>query len=140
MRRLLSRRLCGLCLGIATLIAAIFLTCWHYDVWSLRDFQSYWAMSEECHPIWKELQARRVDEGQALEELMARFPPSRVDEQEGLVALTYYKHGHRQPLQFTGVTITARDGRLASAVAWSCTWYRVFFGDPGWGPVPARAF
>ena len=36
---------------------------------------------------------------------------------------------YQKGLCFTGVTITAKNGHVASACAWSCTWKHVFFDD-----------
>jgi hypothetical protein len=81
-------------------------------------------MSRECHPVWKDLHWGRIQPGQDVEEVIAATKPARVERYGEFVRLNY-----QEGLYFTGVTITAKNGRLASAVAWSCTWNRVFFDE-----------
>jgi len=81
-------------------------------------------MSRECHPVWEELHWGRVHKGQDVEEVIKSTNPVRVGRYGDFVSLDY-----QEGLCFTGVTVTAKNGRLASAAAWSCTWDRVFFNE-----------
>ncbi|MGL4549798.1 MAG: hypothetical protein ACRC33_01315 [Gemmataceae bacterium] len=75
-------------------------------------------------PGGRELSSGRVHAGQDVERVIESTNPPRVERYGGFVRLNY------QPgLSFTGVTVTAKNGRLASAVAWSCAWDRVFFDE-----------
>lgn len=81
-------------------------------------------MSQECHPVWRELNWGRIHAGQNVEQVIADTRPVEVERYGEFVRLNY-----QEGLYFTGVTIIAKNGRLASATAWSCTWARVFFDD-----------
>ncbi len=134
MRRFWSHRWVRITAGAAVLLlGSLVFVCWHYHIWSLRDLLVYQAMSRECHPVWKELHAGRVYEGQPVEEVIARTQPVRVERFENCVLLEY-----QEGLCFTGVTVVARDGRLVSAQAWSCTWERTFF--KGWTVADEEGF
>ena len=82
-------------------------------------------MSRECHPVWKELHAGRLYQGQPVEEVIVKTHPIRVERHAEFVCLDYQKG--QQGLCLTGVTIFAKDGRLLSGQAWSCTWTWTFF-------------
>jgi hypothetical protein len=96
---------------------------------------AYQGMSHDCHPVWKDLHAGHVHQGLPVEEVIAQTHPVRVDRFDGFVVLEYQGG---QGLCFSGVTIVARDGRLVSAQAWSCTWQRTFFA--GWSAAERDAF
>jgi hypothetical protein len=81
-------------------------------------------MSRECHPVWQDLHWGRIHSGQNVEEVIASTKPVRVERYGAFVRLNY-----QNGLCFAGVTITAKNGRLASAAAGSCTWDRVFFDE-----------
>jgi hypothetical protein len=110
----------------ALLTSAAILTCWHFGIWSVRDWNVYQAMNRECHPVWKDLYVGTVYGGQTVEEVIARTEPSRLERFENFVLLEYCKDP-RPGLHFTGVTIIAQDGRLIDAQAFSCTWQHTFF-------------
>lgn len=127
-KRLLFRRLFQLSAGLVLVLLISLLSCaWYFRIWSWREFQVYQMMSRECHPIWQDLHWSRVHAGQHVEKLIATTKPVRVERYGAFVQLNY--QGGDGMLHFTGVTITAKNGRLASAAAWSCTWDRVFFDD-----------
>jgi hypothetical protein len=108
-------------LALALLVALIFCA-WYFRVWSWRDLQVFQMMSRECHPVWRDLHWGRIYAGQDVEDVITSTNPVRVERYGEFVQLNY-----QRGLCFTGVTITARNGRLAGATAWSCTWDRVFF-------------
>jgi hypothetical protein len=61
-----------------------------------------------------------------------------VERFENVVILTYYRPTTGKGLPFTGISIVARDGRLVSGQAWSCTWQRTFFEE--WPREEQEAF
>jgi hypothetical protein len=104
--------------------SSLLLVCWHYGIWSLRDWEIYQEMSRECHPVWKDLHSAKVHLGQPVEEVIALTWPVHVERFENFVFLDY-----QQGWCFTGVRIIAKNGRLISAQAGSCTWQRTFFEE-----------
>jgi hypothetical protein len=98
---------------------------WYFKIWSWRDWEIIQAMSAECHPVWRDLHWGRVQAGQNVDEVIAATKPVRVERYGDFVELIYQPGG----LNFTGVNITAKKGRLVNAGAWSCTWNRVFFDE-----------
>jgi hypothetical protein len=126
MKHLLARRWVKAGAGILLLaLFALLATTWHFRVWSWGDFQIYQSMSRECHPVWKDLHWGRIYPGQDIEEVIASTKPVRVGRYGQFVCLDYQEGG----LCFTGVTIMGKNGRAASASAWSCTWNRSFFAE-----------
>lgn len=107
----------------AVLLVAIFTCTASFRIWSWNDLHLYCSMKSECHPIWRELYFGRLRAGQNVEDVIARTKPIRV-EQFGEFAILNY-----QRASLTGVTITAKNGKLARAAAWSCTWDRKFFDE-----------
>jgi len=107
----------------ALMTAGLLAFCWHHGVWSWRDWEIYRCMEHECHPVWRDLHAGRIRVGDDVDQVIERTNPAWVEEFENVKILCYKGRG----LAFTGVTITAKDGRLMSAMAWSCTWERRFF-------------
>jgi hypothetical protein len=117
----------------AALAAAGALLLWSYfDARNVRKRQIYEAMAGECHPVWRDLDAGRICAGQAVEEVMWRTHPVRVECFEDIVTLYYHPPG------FTGLTIDAKGGRLVRAGAWSCTWDWTFFDT--WPTVEREAY
>jgi hypothetical protein len=112
-------------------VAAI-LAWWYLDRWDSRKQQIYAAMSRECHPVWRDLDAGRVRAGQAVEDVIERTRPVQVEHFENVTFLHYHPPG------FTGLTIVAKNGRLVSAGAASCTWDWTFFDT--WPAVERDAF
>jgi hypothetical protein len=123
MRRLLSYRWFRLFAGwVLFLLLGLVAGAWHFRIWGWHDLVVYTLMSRECHPVWQDLHWGRVHAGQDVEEVIAATKPVCVERYGRFVRL-----GYQEGLHFTGITILAKDGRLASAGAWSCTWKRVFF-------------
>lgn len=81
-------------------------------------------MRRECHPVWEDLHWGRVHSGQDVDEVIAATKPVRVERYGEFVRLSYH-----EAISYTGVTIIAKNGRLAIATSWSCTWHRVFFDE-----------
>ncbi len=88
---------------------------------------AYQGMSRECHPVWRELHWGRIYAGQNVEEVIAATTPVSTERYGEFVRLNY-----QDGLCFSGVAITAKNGRLASATAWSCTWGLDFFNELTW--------
>ena len=125
MKRVLSNRWFKLSAGLLlVLLAVATASAWYFRVWSWPDLRAYQGMSQECHPVWRELHWGRIHAGQDVEEVIAATKPVRVERYGEYVRLSY-----QEGLSFTGITITAKNGRLASAAAGSCTWDRVFFNE-----------
>lgn len=104
--------------GSLTLLAS----CWSHRVWSVNEWRVYKAMDEECHSAWRDYHFGRIRVGDAVEEVIARTQPVRVERSSRWVVLKY-----QSGLSFTGVTAAAYDGHMACAYAWSDTWVRQFF-------------
>ena len=109
---------------VLVVLVALPATAWYFRIWSWRDLQVYRMMSRECHPVWESLHWGRVHSGQDVEEIIVATKPVRVERYGEFVRLNY-----QVGLCFSGVTLTAKKGRLASACAWSCTWDRTFFDE-----------
>jgi hypothetical protein len=129
-KSLLSTRWFKVSAGLVfVLLLALVASAWYFRIWSWRDLQVYKMMSRECHPVWKDLHFGRIYSGQDVEEIIAATKPQRVDRCGGFVILSYQKSISGEGICFTGVTITAKNGRLACACAWSCGWDRLFFDE-----------
>lgn len=125
-KRLLAKRCFQVSAGLVLVLLSSLLSCaWYFRVWSWRDLLAYQGMSQECHPVWRELHWGRIRAGQDVEDVIAATKPVRVDRHGDFVWLNY--QGGEGLFDLTGVTVTAKSGRLATAAAWSCTWDRVFF-------------
>jgi hypothetical protein len=125
MKRYLSKGWLRVSVALALfLLVALLATGWYFRIWSWRDLQVYEMMNQECHPVWKDLYWGRVYAGQNVEEVIAATDPVRIERYGEFVRLSYQKGRC-----FTGVTITAKNGRLANGCAWSCTWVRSFFDE-----------
>jgi hypothetical protein len=116
MRRLLRILVALLLAGLMCLL----LVCWSTGIWSYRQLEVYQAMSRECHPVWHDLWNGRIREGDDIERVIERTTP-RLVERHGPFVDAVYQVG------FTGLSITAIDGRVVSASSASCTWSWVFF-------------
>jgi hypothetical protein len=124
-KRVISNRWFKLSAGLVLLLFVGLISCaWYFRIWSWRDLQVYQMMSQECHPVWRDLYWGRIHSGQNVEDVIEATQPVRVERYGEFVRLNY-----QESLSFTGVTIMAKNGRLASASAWSCTWNRVFFDE-----------
>jgi hypothetical protein len=126
-----KRMVRGLLAAAAVLLLSAVGICAFFRITGPRSALAYVAMSAECHPIWRDLAWRRVNEGDSLAAFLQRYPPS-VSTEFGRFGLYDYFSNYvpdEPVLHMTGVTISATDGRLTEARAWSCTWDLRFFGD-----------
>lgn len=94
----------------------------HYRIWSWNDWRTFREMSRECHPVWRDLYFGRIAAGQDVRELLASTKPEHVEHYGPYVALNFHPS-----FSYTGLTVVARDQKLVSASARSCTWHRTFF-------------
>jgi hypothetical protein len=111
-------------IALACGFASVVGICWETGVWTPHQYQLFQLMSAECHPVWRDLWHGRIKAGDDLKRVMILTCPPRVDSYGRFTKLGYQP---RHVGAFTGVTIIARDGRLISASAWSCTWRVSFF-------------
>ena len=88
-------------------------------------------MDAECHPVWRDFYYSRIKAGDELDAVTARTRPSVVKREGESVLLEYYQEYQKGYAYFTGIMAEARDGRLVSAYAYSCTWTRQFFDETG---------
>lgn len=112
----------GVALALLVMLGLVCWTCSYFRISSLKDLVAYTQMRKECHPVWKDLAFRRLHAGQDLEEAMRIAKPMRVEKQGEFVVLLY-----QEPMHFTGIAVVAKDDRLVSAMAASCTWQHTFF-------------
>ena len=71
------------------LLTTILGLAWYTRTWTRSDVMSYWGMSRECHPVWRELFWRRIGPGQDVEEVIAATKPTKVDRYGDFALLTY---------------------------------------------------
>ena len=116
---------------IAIACLGMFSYCWSYGVWSYDDWEIRRFMADECHPVWRDLDAGRIKSGDKIESVIWRTHPDRVEKFEDVTMLCYGGG-------FTGVTITSKAGRVVDAGAYSCTWTKVFIDT--WEPEVRKAF
>jgi hypothetical protein len=133
MRRLITRRWSWLDAILVGLIVSLLGFGWWHNVWSRDEWFVYQCMSDECHPVWQELQFGRIAAGNDVDEVIARTNPSIVERDGNTVRLTYYLNfaSHSDTVHLTGILIEARRGKLVAAYAWSCNWARQFFDEVG---------
>src|SRR5688572_25634827 len=114
-------------MGVAFLVLVLG-ACVFFRIQSPKDVFAYVEMSG-FGPVWRELAFRRVGPGDLASELVQRHPPKRTQE-FGRYAVYEYDDAGPGDLPMGGITVTARDGKLLSAYAASCTWKRTFFETP----------
>ena len=98
---------------ILTFASLAIIAFWYHAVWlpAHVDFDKY--MSRECHPVWKDLELKRVQVGQTVEELLQTTSSmERQVHQFGDWALLTYRKG-----PFSRITIIAKHNRLVAAQA-----------------------
>ena len=92
----------------------------------VADIDAYAGMAAECHPIWKEFAFRRFGFGDSAVDMLRRFPPTRREE-FGRYGIYSFTMGTSNELDWTVLTVVAREGKLIAAGAGSCTWQFPFF-------------
>ena len=133
MKRILRQRWFKLSVAICLGLFVVLLPCAvYFRIGSWRDPFIYYAMSRECHPVWRDLVGGRVCAGQDVEEVIAATQPSRVNRYGAYVELEY-RNSSPGGINLTGIQILAKDGRLVRARAASCAWERIFFDNMSQG-------
>ncbi|MDZ4688887.1 MAG: hypothetical protein SH850_27745 [Planctomycetaceae bacterium] len=130
-RSLLSKRIARWLAAVAVSLTLVLIALGvFFRISSTRHLIAYQAMPRECHPIWRELAWRRINLGDSVEDVLIRFPPSLSEEFGDYGHYVFFRETFHDEggLHFTGVSITAKRGRLINAEAWSCTWELPFFG------------
>lgn len=96
---------------------------WYFRVYSWRDLLAVNAMSQECHPAWREFHFRRVGPGSRLADVIRDTNPVSVKTFGDFTILAYQGGG----LHMTGMGATAYKGRIVEAGAASCCWSITWF-------------
>jgi hypothetical protein len=116
--------------GIIGLSLAVVLTfCLTHRVWSVGGWRVYQAMDQECHPVWRDYHFGRINAGDAIDDVIAKTAPGRVDRNGRWVILHYSADTETSGISFTGLTAIGYDGRMVFAAAASCGWVRLFFDE-----------
>jgi hypothetical protein len=125
--------------GVLVFAVGLMLVCWHWGIWSYRDFVAYQEVRR--YPVGEDLWHGRIHPGQDVGTFAAEHPPHRTHQFGPFVVLTYYAVWPSDGIQMEGLAVTAKDGRLVHAEAAGCTWGRVFFAmSPADGVECSRAF
>jgi hypothetical protein len=114
----------------AVTLVVLWVACIFFRISHRQDVVAYCGMARECHPVWRQFALRCAVAGDSTANLFSRFPPSSRDEFGRYGIYQYYPGSADDGIWFTGLTVTARDGRLIRAEAWSCTWHFTFFDTP----------
>ena len=135
MRRLcprLTRR--RILVVLALLLVILIATLVFFEIYRPRDVRAYFGMAGECNRVWKDLALRRIRRGHPVERVLQLSQPNSTETFGPYTVLSYNGNygGEGGGIAFTGVWITARDGRLIDASAASCTWDHSFFRDRTW--------
>jgi hypothetical protein len=128
----LTKYLLSILSVISVVTGVVCLVCWQNNIWSWQDWEIYEGMRHECHPVWRDLNAGRIKAGDKVENVIWRTIPPHVERFEDVTMLRY------PPAGFTIVSIMAKDGRVISAGAGSCTWSKTFFDE--WDQSELDAF
>jgi hypothetical protein len=112
----------------AVVLALILVTgAWYFRIHRFRDVLAYYCMSQERHPVWKDLALRRIKPGDDVEEVIERTSPARVWRHDEYVTVDYI--AAQGGLCFTQLEIVAKDGGVISAMYVTCTCDHTFFDD-----------
>ena len=110
-------------------VIGLIVFCATHNVWSRDEWLVYQCMEDECHPAWRDYYWSRVQAGDDVDDVIALTRPSRVILEGNRVELRYYQNydESKGELYLTTLVAEARDGKMVSAYAASCTWTRQFF-------------
>ncbi|HLW63707.1 MAG TPA: hypothetical protein VKS79_00210 [Gemmataceae bacterium] len=128
MQRRYCKRWFWLSLGVLEcLLLAALAACWHHRIGSYRDYTIYSEIRR--YRVGDDLWFGKIHAGQDLAELAARHPTQRVEQLGPFTVLTYFTVWPEPPqsIPFEALVIVAKDGRLVSGGAASCTWQKQFF-------------
>jgi hypothetical protein len=126
------RRRAKLLIGGAVLAFALLTVgygCVFFRIRHPRDVQAYLGMAAEVHPVWREFALRRFGAGSSAKDLV-RLHPTRRAHEFGRYAVYEYDADGDGFMSWSGLVVTARDGKLLSAMAGSCQWKFTFFETP----------
>ena len=117
---------CGLALLSLAIAACVFLR-----IREVRHLEAYREMGRDFPPVWREFAFRKLSVGDSATDLLKRHKPTRTEEFGRYAIYSYYPSGEGS-LPMSGVVAIARDGKLLTAEAGSCTWKLTFFetNDP----------
>lgn len=118
-----KRRVAFLCMGVLLSLVGV---CVFFRISHTRDLTAMLEMNRECHPIWRQFAIRRFGHGSSASRMLQLNPATRT-EQFGRYCVYHYHRGSSNDIGFTSLAVVAKDGRLVSAAAGSCTWTFVFF-------------
>ena len=81
------------------------------------------------HPIALELYHGRIGPGDDVESLIARTTLTWLEGRGAYVDIAYYPRGPLPPgtISFSATVIMAKDGKLAYAASYDCTYQRTYF-------------
>jgi hypothetical protein len=108
--------------AIVVVAVSFFSFCWFVKIESITHPRTFIGIARSCHPVWKDLACGRIYEGQPVDEVIAKTKPAHVDRRGVFVSLDYH-----EPWSLTVMRVIAKNGKLVSAHAGSCTWDHTFF-------------
>jgi hypothetical protein len=125
MRRNRWFRLLSECLAALGLV--LLLTCWHFHIWSFKDYRTYKELRR--YPIGEDLWYGRIEAGEDVTTFAALHPPQKTRQLGRFTVLDYYSHGLPEVpgIPTEGVEVIAKDGRLVFAGGAGYTWQRLLF-------------
>jgi hypothetical protein len=114
---------------LAVALTFIAVGCVFFQIRHPSDVSAYLGMAAEVHSVWREFAMRRFTAGDSAKDLVRLYPP-KIAEEFGRYAVYRYHTADDGSLPMSGLQVTARDGKLLSAQAGSCTWQFTFFETP----------
>ena|ERR1019366_1737891 len=117
----------GLLLIVVAFPISVFIACWYSRIWSFDDYHLYQEVQQ--YSMGSDLWFGRIQAGDDADDLLNRFPAHRSIKFGRWHLIGYHPGGPPQPgfLYFDSLGFVAKDGKIVSADAGSCTWNRVFF-------------
>ena len=111
---------------LAVSLTLIAVGCAFFQIRHPRDVRAYLGMAAEIHPVWREFALRRYGAGSSAKDLVRLHPP-RTKHEFGSYAVYDYDDFGDGFFSWSNLRVTARDGKLLSAMAGSCTCQFTFF-------------
>ena len=85
------------------------------------------SLRSEIHPIWREIDNGQIYAGQSVDEIFELHQPTETETYGPYTVLGFERDPQPNTLSFSGLNIVAKNGKVVSASAGSCTWQRTFF-------------